>query len=312
MAHTFRSQIAANRRGSAFLCFLMTLLLAAVGAAAGYLAAPEFALIGASIALAIGIALWIFVNTSGPNFILQISGAREATHEEDQILYNVGHEVAIAAGIPMPKLYVIEDSAPNAFATGMDPRKGIVCVTTGLLEKLNRDELQGVVAHEIAHIRNNDTRLMTTLALTVGMIVLLRDAFLRSRWRLGGSGRGRNGNQVLIILAVLLLILAPFFATLLHFAVSRKREYLADATAAQLTRYPDGLARALEKIASDPNALEVANKATEPMYIVSPFQKFHEASSALYSTHPPIRERIRRLRAMGIEQRTPEPPWGKD
>ncbi|MER3466371.1 MAG: hypothetical protein C4340_04340 [Armatimonadota bacterium] len=135
MAHTFRSQIAANRRSSVFLCFLMTLLLAAVGAAAGYLAAPELALVGTAVALAIGIFLWIFVSTSGPNFILQISGAREATHEEDQMLHNVGHEVAIAAGVPMPKLYVIEDSAPNAFATGMDPRKGIICVTTGLLEK---------------------------------------------------------------------------------------------------------------------------------------------------------------------------------
>lgn len=312
MAHTFRSQIAANRRGSAILCFLMTLLLAAIGAAAGYLTAPEFALVGVGAALAIGIFLWVFVNTSGPKFILQISGAREATHEEDQMLHNVGHEVAIAAGVPMPKLYVIEDSAPNAFATGMDPRKGVICVTTGLLEKLDRDELQGVVAHEMAHIRNNDVRLMTTLALTVGLIVLLRDAFLRSRWRYGGGGRSRDGNQVLAILAILLLILAPVFATLLHFAVSRKREYMADATAVQFTRYPDGLARALEKIASDPDELEAANKATEPMYIVSPFQKFHEVSSALYSTHPPIRDRIRRLRAMGIEQRTGAPPWEKD
>jgi len=153
---------------------------------------------------------------------------------------------------------------------------------------------------------------MTTLALTVGLIVLLRDAFLRSRWRYGGGGRSRDGNQVLAILAILLLILAPVFATLLHFAVSRKREYMADATAVQFTRYPDGLARALEKIASDPDELEAANKATEPMYIVSPFQKFHEVSSALYSTHPPIRDRIRRLRAMGIEQRTGAPPWEKD
>lgn len=303
MSYTFRAQIAKNRRASAFLCLFMALLLTAVGWAVGYLADPSFGVAGAVLFAVIGVVLWIYVQTSGHKAVLQISRARRATHEEDQILYNVGHEVAIAAGVPLPTLYVIEDSSPNAFATGLDPRDGIICVTTGLLEKLDRDELQGVVAHEMAHIRNNDIRLMTTLALTVGLIVLVRDLILRGWLRMGGRrGRRGEGNAILLALAVALLVLAPIFAVLLHLAVSRQREFLADATAVQFTRYPDGLARALEKIASDPDELEAANKATEHMYIVSPFQKLHERSN-LFSTHPPIRERIRRLRAMGIERR---------
>jgi heat shock protein HtpX len=281
----------------------MALLITAVGWAVGFLLDPSLGNFGAILFAFVGVILWAYVQTSGHKAVLQISRARRATQEEDRMLTNVGEEIAIAAGIPLPTLYVIEDSSPNAFATGLDPRSGIICVTTGLLEKLDRDELQGVVAHEMAHIRNNDIRLMTTLALTVGLFVLLRDLFLRG-WLRGGGGRNRKGegNAILLALAIALVILAPVFAVLLHLAVSRQREFLADATAVQFTRYPDGLARALEKIANDPDELEAANKATEHMYIVSPFQKLHDRSN-LFSTHPPIRERIRRLRAMGIEKR---------
>lgn len=286
----------------------MTLLLTGVGAAGTYLFEPSAWYVGAGIAFVVGVILWIYTASNGHKMVLAISRAREATHEENQVVVNVAQEMSIAAGIPMPKVYVIEDSAPNAFATGMNPEQGVVCVTTGLLQKLNRDELQGVVAHEMGHIKNYDIRLMTTLALTVGLIVMLRDFLLRGWWY-GGGGRRRDrdgGNQIIALIAIIFLILAPFFAVLLNLAISRKREYLADATAAQLTRYPDALADALEKITKDPDALEAANSGTAPMYIVNPIKKAQLwAESNLFSTHPSTAERIRRLRAMGFKGHAP-------
>ncbi len=311
----FWNEIAANKRGSFILSLFMTLLLTAVGAAGAYLWHPQYWQVGAGVAFGVGVILWIYTATSGHKTVLAISSAREATHEENQMVVNVAGEMSIAAGIPMPKVYVIEDTAPNAFATGMNPNNGVICVTTGLLEKLNRDELQGVVGHEMSHIKNYDTRLMTTLALTVGAIVLFRDFFGRSLWYGGRSRDDRDGgsNPVIAVLAIVLLILAPIFAVLLNLAISRKREFLADATAAQLTRYPDALADALAKIASDPEPLEAANSATAPMYIVNPIKKLDlMESSGIFSTHPPTEERIRRLRAMGFKghgpSETPEMP----
>jgi heat shock protein HtpX len=236
-----------------------------------------------------------------------MSRTREATPIEDQVLRNVVEEMSIAAGLPMPKVVVIDDEAPNAFATGTSPETGTIAVTTGLIRKLNRDELQGVVAHEMSHIRNYDIRFMTTVAIIAGLIPLLADVFLRSMW-FGGPrrrDRDRDGDQLQMIfmaLGLILAITAPIFAKLLELAVSRKREFLADASAAELTRYPEGLANALRKIASDPNPLSVANRATQHMYIVNPLKLAGNAQS-LFSTHPATEERIRALMGIaGVQQ----------
>ncbi|NOZ20085.1 MAG: M48 family metallopeptidase, partial [Planctomycetes bacterium] len=222
-------------------------------------------------------------------------------------LVNVVEEMAIASGLPVPKIYLIEDSAPNAFATGRTPETACVAITRGLLDKLNRDELQGVMAHEMSHIQNRDILFMTLAGIMLGVIVLLADFYLRHIWWTGGrrrsrSGRGGGGAQaIMIVVAILLAILAPIMARLLYFAVSRKREYLADASAAELTRYPEGLASALEKIAGDKEVLEVANRATAPMYIVNPIKPFEERArrfSGLTSTHPPLKDRVAVLRSM--------------
>jgi len=297
---TFFREISANKRGTVVLVLVMMLLLMTIGGGIAYFYEPDFWWIGSLSVSAIVAIYALLMKDSGAQWVLRLSGAREATHEEDRMLRNVAEEIAIAAGVPMPKIYVIEDSAPNAFATGWDPKHAVICVTTGLLEKLNRDELQGVVAHEMAHIRNYDIRLMMTLALTVGIVVLLRDAFfrvgLRPRRRRSDSG----GNAIIMLIIVLLMIFAPLFAVLIKMAVSRSREFLADATAAQFTRYPDALADALEKIAGDPEPLEAANRATMHMYIVNPFKKMgFLGDTNLFSTHPPVEERVRRLRAMG-------------
>lgn len=314
MRRTLQQQIAANRRMSLVYAGLLLLLLTALGSVtAGYYDA-DMLIPGAVVSFLVGIGIAVYTHYFGANTVLQISQARTATPLELQRVRNVTEEMAIAAGIPMPQVYVIEDSAPNAFATGRDPQHGVVCVTTGLLEKLDRDELQGVIAHEIAHIRNYDVRLMTTLALIAGLIPLISDFLLRSMWH-GGSRGGRSrdndnnsGQLQLIILALglVLAILAPLFAGLLQMAVSRQREFLADSSAAELTRYPDGLASALEKIARDSEPLEAANRATAHLYICNPLHKTGEWASNLFSTHPPTDERIRRLRG-GMGYRSDEP-----
>jgi heat shock protein HtpX len=299
MRPTFWNEIAANKRLSAFYCFLMAALLTGVGAAGGYIWDPQIWPFTAAIAAVIGIVMAIYAATAGGAAILSIAGARPATHEENQVFVNVAHEMSIAAGVPLPKLYVLEEASPNAFATGTKPENGVICVTSGLLDQLDRNELQGVVAHEMAHIRNYDIRLMTTLALTVGMIVLMRDLFLRGRFH---TGRRKEGNGIVMIIAIVFILLAPLFAMLLRMAVSRNREYLADASAVQFTRYPEGLANALEKIATASDTqVDTANAGTAPMYIVDPLRAHaleHE-TVGVFSTHPPTSDRIRRLRAMG-------------
>ncbi len=279
----------------------MALLLAGVGASVMFLVEPEFWWLGAGVPI-VGMGIYYpMMADSGSKWILNMSQARPATKEEDQILRNVGEEMAIAAGITMPDIYVIEDSAPNAFATGWEPKKSAVCFTTGIIKKLNRDELQGVMAHEIAHIRNYDTRLMMALVLTVGLIVFLRDAVFRSGLHRRTSRRDSKADGIIMVIVIIFLILAPLVAVLLKMAVSRKREYLADATAAQLTRYPDALADALEKLEADSEPLEAANRATMHLFIVNPFKKTgFLGETNLFSTHPPTRERINRLRSMGF------------
>ncbi len=242
--------------------------------------------------------------------VLAISKARPVTKEEFPYLYNVVDGLAIAAGLPKPRCYVIEDSAPNAFATGRNPDNAVICVTTGLLEKLNRVELEGVVAHEMSHIKNYDVRLQTVVVVMAGIVALLSDWMLRSfLWgggrRRGGGGRSRGGGSggggavaVIMVVGLVLAALSPLIAQLVKLAVSRKREFLADASAAMLTRYPPGLASALRKISEDREPLEAANKATAHLYIVNPLKNVKGSFNKLFSTHPPIEERIAALEKM--------------
>jgi heat shock protein HtpX len=255
---------------------------------------------GAGIALAVAVlASWGSYYYSD-QIVLSISGAQPAPRDRYPHLWNAAEGLAIAAGIPAPRLYLIGDSAPNAFATGRDPQHAAIVVTTGLLDKLDRLELEGVIAHEMAHIQNYDIRLSTIAAVLVGMIALLSDWFLRSmRWgRRRGSRSGGGGSGLLALLGIALALLAPLAAQLLRMAVSRSREYLADASGAMLTRYPEGLATALEKISADPEPLEAANKATAHLYIINPLREWGGWANGLFNTHPPVEERVRRLRAM--------------
>jgi len=237
--------------------------------------------------------------------VLGISGARKAHPIEDKLFTQVADNLCIGAGIPRPKLFVIEDSAPNAFATGRDPEHAVVCVTTGLLSKLNRTELEGVVAHELTHIKNYDIRLMSVVSVMVGLIALLGDWFMRSMWWGGGRDRDDNGGNagaIFMILGIIFAILSPIIGTLIQLAISRRREFMADAGSVEITRQPQGLISALKKISDDMEPLEAANKATAHMYIVSPFKgrsnKMISAFSGLFNTHPPISERVKALQNM--------------
>src|SRR3989441_1239400 len=236
---------------------------------------------------------------AGDKIVLGMSQAHEVSEQQEPQLHHVVEELAIGAGIPKPKIYVIEDSAPNAFATGRDPKHSSVAVTRGLLTKLDRTELQGVIAHELSHVRNLDIRVMLIVAVLLGMAALLSDWIFRSMfWGGRGRDRDRGGNAILLVVALVLAILTPIIAQLIQLAVSRRREYLADASGALLTRYPEGLASALRKIAADKDALEVANKATAPLYIANPLHDDPRFLDGLFDTHPPIEERIKRLEAM--------------
>ncbi len=235
--------------------------------------------------------------------VLSISKAREADRKKDFNFYTVSENLAIASGIAKPKLYVIEDSAPNAFATGRDPEHAVVCATIGLLNKLNRTELEGVIAHELCHIKNYDTRLMSVVSVLVGIVALLGDWFLRISFhgRRSDNDKGQLG-AILLILGLVFAILSPIIAQLIQFAVSRRREFVADAGSVSITKQPQGLIAALEKISSDTEALEVANKATAHLFIVSPFKGKIKGAvgrfAGLFNTHPPVNERIKALRSM--------------
>jgi heat shock protein HtpX len=235
--------------------------------------------------------------------ILGLSKARPANREKDFNFFTVAENLAIAAQVPMPRLYVINDSAPNAFATGRDPEHAVVCATTGLLNKLDRTELEGVVAHELCHVKNYDTRLMSIVAILVGMVVLLADWLLRGASFGSGNRDKREGglSSILFLIGIVLALLSPLIANLIKLALARRREYLADASAVMLTRFPEGLARALEKIAKDKEPLEVANKATAHLYITNPLKNRKDQISwfaGLFNTHPPVEERIKALRQM--------------
>lgn len=229
--------------------------------------------------------------------VLSMSRAKPLTFESHTEIYRLVENLAITAGLPLPKLYIIEDSALNAFATGRDPKHGVICLTTGIVERLDRAELEGVIAHELSHIGNRDTLVSTVVVILVGFVALLADWFRVSAW-FGGNRGGDNSraNAFFLILALALSILAPFVALLIQLAISRKREFLADASGALLTRYPEGLASALEKIAGDRQPLAAANRATAHLYIANPFKGRN--ATKLFMTHPPIEERVRVLREM--------------
>lgn len=261
---------------------------------------------GFILALVISVVMAVGSYYYSDRIVLAISRARPVTREEFPYLYHTVEGLAIAAGLPAPRCYVIEDTAPNAFATGRNPKNSVICVTTGLLQKMNRLELEGVLAHEMSHIKNYDVLLQTVAVVMVGVVALLSDWMLRSLWWGGGrrKGRERSGNAgaILLLVGIVLAILSPLVAQLMQLAISRRREYLADASAAMLTRYPAGLASALRKIAADPEPLEAANKATAHLYIVNPLKNIGGKVNRLFSTHPPIEERIAALEKMSFER----------
>jgi len=309
---SFYDQIAANRRNSFLMAAFVVLLLGLLGFAIGFAATGEpsggIGLTG--LALVLGSLAGIGTYFTGDSLVLSVSGAHEVDEAKAPQLLNVVREMAIAANVPMPRVYLIDDTAPNAFATGRDPKHASVAVTTGLLEKLDREELQGVIAHELSHVRNLDIRFSLIVGVMVGIIAILADFFLRFTFWGGGRGRDRDGGggaqAVVFIIAIVLAILAPLISRFIQLAVNRQREYLADASGVELARNPYGLERALAKISGDPEVLEVANRGTQHMYFTNPIKKFEERSSGLMSTHPPILDRINRLR-----QLTGEPPLGQ-
>jgi heat shock protein HtpX len=299
---TFRDRIGVNRRNSLLLILAFFVFVLVLGYVIGYawLGDPRRALFGLVLALMVGTIAGFVAYFAGDSMVLAASRAKEVQHGDAPQLFNVVEEMAIAGGLPLPKVYIIQDTAPNAFATGRDPEHASVAVTSGLLQKLDRDELQGVMAHEMAHVGNFDIRYSMLVGILVGTTVLISDFFLRGLWF--GGGRSREGGGyvqiIMMVVAILLAILAPLFARLLQLSISRQREYLADVTAVRLTRNPDGLADALQKISGDREVLEVANRATAHLYIVNPVKSFEKRAKGLFSTHPPIGERIEILRAM--------------
>ena len=296
--------VRANQRRTAGLVVLLAVLLLAVGYATGELVEPGAGPLGLAGALVLWLALSLAGYLEGDRILLAASRARRLRRDDHPVLWNVVEEMCIASGLAkMPEVYILDEAAPNAFATGRSPERAAVAVTAGLLETLDRDGLQGVVAHELGHIKNRDTLYLTVAGVMLGAVVLLADFGARALWYGGGrrrtsSDRGGGAQAVMVVVAVALVVLAPIAAQLLYFALSRRREYLADASAAIYTRYPEGLARALEKLASSTKPLAAASRATAPMYIVNPLGVTARGLADLTSTHPPISERIRILRSL--------------
>jgi heat shock protein HtpX len=307
---TFYAEEAANRRNSYLLAVVVIAFLAVfgfvIGFSIGYGSGNEVAFgVGALvIAVAIGSLSGIFSYYGGDKLVLASSHARQVTAEQAPQLYNVVNEMATAAGVPMPRVYIIDDPSPNAFATGRDPQHSSVAITTGLLNKLNREELQGVLGHELSHVRNYDIRFTLFVGVMIGSIALLAGFFLRYTFWFGGGRRNNNDNNgggglaiVLLVVGLVMAAVSYFFGALVQMAVSRQREYLADASSVELTRNPHGLESALAKIAGDPAVLHSVNGATQHLYIVNPLKK-HGVGADLFSTHPPIVDRINRLRQL--------------
>ncbi len=291
-------EIRNNNWKSLFLFLVFMLLIGGMGLLIGLIWGNLY--FGLILALVFGFAYALIAYYSGGNMLMALAGAKPVTKQEYPYLYHTVEGLALAAGVPTPKAYVINDPAPNAFATGRDPNHSAVAVTTGLLEKLNREELEGVVAHEMAHIRNYDIRSMMIAAVMVGIVILLSDFLLRSFLWGGMRGGNRDGRAqiIFILIGLALAILAPLIGELIKLSISRRREYAADAGAAVLTRNPRGLANALRKISQDPNELRNTNKATAHLFISSPFKKKKSWLRNLFSTHPDMNDRVKRLEAM--------------
>jgi heat shock protein HtpX len=294
-------RIESNRRKTILLMTLFFLVVAGAAIAISVLAGVP---LGFSPIIIVLVLVFIgFSYFASSSVALGVSGARQVSESDEKELYRLVENLCIGSGLPMPKVYVIEDGSMNAFATGRDPKHASVAVTRGLMNKLERIELEGVLAHELSHIGNRDTLLMTTVVVLIGTLALLADLGLRLTW-FGAGSRGSyrddnsRGAAILLVLAMVFLILSPIIARVISLAVSRQREYLADASGALLTRYPEGLARALEKIRGDTDPLDQATKATEHLYIVNPLLDHQSKLNSLFATHPPIEERIRLLRAM--------------
>lgn len=294
-------QISRNKWKSFFLVLFFISLIFALTWLFGEL--TDLGPHGLILAIIIAVAMTFGSYYASDKIVLAISRAKPVRKEDYPYLYNVVEGLAIAAGLPKPRCYIIDDTAPNAFASGRNPKNSVIVVTKGLLEKLNRVELEGVIAHEMSHIKNYDVLVQTLAVVMVGVVALLSDWILRSFFWGSGRRRGRSrsggsGGQVLIVVGLLLAILSPLVAQLIRLAISRKREFLADANGALLTRYPPGLASALRKLASDKEPLEAANKATAHLYTVNPLKDIKGKVNALFSTHPPIEERIAILEKM--------------
>lgn len=294
-------RIAANKRTT---WLMMTIFVVLLTSLVGVIVMALGGGIGLVGVVGIGLIIYaIFSYWISTSVVLSISGAHEVTKEEEWEYVRRVENLAIGAGLPMPRTWVLEDSAPNAFATGRDPQHAHVVVTRGLLDKLEPIELEGVLAHELSHIGNYDIRVMTVATVLVGLVALVSDLFLRytmfgAGHRKGSRDKGGNAGLILLLVAIVGAILAPIVAQALRMAISRRREYLADASGALLCRHPEALARALEKIANDHEPLEAANKATAHLYIENPLREHQSFLNNLFSTHPPIEDRIRILRSM--------------
>ncbi len=303
--------VRANQRKTATLIIAVAIVLFATGYALGEVMAPGGGLGGLVVAMVIWMFMTLISYFGGDSIFLALGKAKKIEKKDHPILFNVVEEMTIAAGLPkVPDIYIIDEAAPNAFATGRKPEKAVVAVTAGLLERLNRDELQGVIAHELGHIKNRDVLYMIMVGVMIGSIVILADVGLRTLFWTGGARRrtssrnigGNRGQVIILIIALVLMILAPILARLMYLAISRRREYLADASSALFTRYPEGLASALEKISRNPEKLKSASRTNATMYIVNPLKLTKKNSkqrlSDISSTHPPISERIKILRSM--------------
>jgi len=291
------TEIASNKTKSLFLITGFLVFVIGFGWGLSYYLNDQLILfVAVGIAVSQALVSYYFAD----KIALSMSGAQPAPREQFIELHRIVENLAITAGLPKPPVYIIVDPAPNAFATGRDPEHAAIAVTTGLLERLEKVELEGVIAHELSHVGNYDIRVMTIVVVLVGVISLLADFFLRMLWW-RGDDRDRGGNQFTLIALIVAAILAPIAATMIQLAVSRKREYLADATGSLMTRYPEGLARALEKIASDPHKLQHLSSATNHLFIENPLPAEEEKNwfVQLFSTHPPVAERVKRLREMG-------------
>ena len=298
---TAQNQISSNIFKTWLIMFLFSIFAVAVSyifaLGLGFDEASGLSLVGISFIVA-GV-MNFFSYYYSDKMVLAISGAKQIQKQDHPELFRLAENLSIASGQPMPKVYIINDSAPNAFATGRDPKHSAVAFTTGILDKLNKPELEGVIAHELSHIKNRDTLLMTVVSILVGLVALLADWFLRITW-FGGRNRDSENKSNQIVLIIALAFLAPIIGTLIQLAISRRREFLADASGAYLTRDPEQLAYALQKIAGDKEPLEVANRATAHLYIVNPLKGSEVVGwfANLFNTHPPIQERVKALMAM--------------